>query len=327
MQRHSTTGRWRLGLSLAFGTALLWGLLPLALKSVLEQMDPYTITWYRLSASAAVLAPFVLRGRREKPKDMGKGMLAALLAVSALGLCGNYIFYLIGLDHLTASGATVLIQASPILLMFGSMALFRERFAWPQWAGFAVFLAGEALFFRDRLAELFSRWDAFTVGLLCMAVAAVVWAAYSLAQKQLLRAMSSGRILLVIYVAGFALFLPFSAPASLAGLDGVRLALLGFCALNTLAAYGFYAESLNHWEASRVGAVLTVVPVFTLAFVALGSAWFPAFVKAEDMGAMKLVGALLVVAGSMLTALWRSASPDAGKAPHAAAPGAAPDAR
>jgi drug/metabolite transporter (DMT)-like permease len=290
VQRHATTGRWRLGLALALGTALLWGLLPLALKVVLEEMDPFTITWYRFSASAVLLAPFVLRGRRARPADMGKGTLAALLVVSALGLCGNYIFYLVGLDHLTASGATVLIQASPILLMFGSMAVFR-----------------------DRAAQLFSKWDAFTVGLLCMAVAAVVWAAYSLAQKQLLRAMSSGRILLVIYVAGFFLFLPFSSPASIAGLDAVGLALLGFCALNTLGAYGFYAESLNHWEASRVGAVLTIVPVLTLVFVAAGSAWFPAFVQPESLDAAKLLGALLVVAGSMLAALWRSAAPEAGK--------------
>jgi drug/metabolite transporter (DMT)-like permease len=313
VQRHATTGRWRLGLALALGTALLWGLLPLALKVVLEEMDPFTITWYRFSASAVLLAPFVLRGRRARPADMGKGTLAALLVVSALGLCGNYIFYLVGLDHLTASGATVLIQASPILLMFGSMAVFGERFAWPQWAGFAVFAGGEALFFRDRAAQLFSKWDAFTVGLLCMAVAAVVWAAYSLAQKQLLRAMSSGRILLVIYVAGFFLFLPFSSPASIAGLDAVGLALLGFCALNTLGAYGFYAESLNHWEASRVGAVLTIVPVLTLVFVAAGSAWFPAFVQPESLDAAKLLGALLVVAGSMLAARWRSAAPEAGK--------------
>jgi drug/metabolite transporter (DMT)-like permease len=305
MERHTTSGRWGLGLSLALGTTLLWGILPLALKAVLEGMDPFTITWFRLSASAVLLAPVVLRSGRKAPADMGRGTLVALLAVAALGLCGNYIFYLEGLDHLTPAAAQVLIQMSPIFLMFGSMLVFRERFAAAQWAGFAVFLAGLGLFFHGRLLEIFDRWDDFSTGLVFMFLAAFVWASYSLAQKQLLRAMPSGRIMLVIYAAGFLLFLPFSRPETVLGLDSVRIALLAFCALNTLAAYGFYAEALNHWEASRVSAVLTIVPVLTLGFSALGSLWLPDIVTAESLDALMVLGAFLVVGGSMLVALWK----------------------
>jgi drug/metabolite transporter (DMT)-like permease len=268
-------------------------------------MDPFTITWFRLTASAALLAPFVLRAGRKAPADMGRGSLLALLAVSALGLCGNYIFYLLGLDHLTPAAAQVLIQMSPIFLMFGSMIVFRERFTAFQWAGFAVFLAGLGLFFHERLLEIFDRWDDFSTGLAFMLLAALVWASYSLAQKQLLRAMPSGRIMLVIYASGFLLFLPFARPETVLALDPVRIALLAFCALNTLAAYGFYAESLNHWEASRVSAVLTIVPVLTLCFSALGALWFPAFVRAESLDALMVLGAFLVVGGSMLVALWK----------------------
>ena len=48
-------GHRRLGLLLALTTAVLWGLLPIALKVVLARLDPYTITWYRFAASALVL--------------------------------------------------------------------------------------------------------------------------------------------------------------------------------------------------------------------------------------------------------------------------------
>ncbi len=49
------TGRWRLGLSLALITSLLWGVMPIALKILLEGMDVYTISWYRFALSAVVV--------------------------------------------------------------------------------------------------------------------------------------------------------------------------------------------------------------------------------------------------------------------------------
>ena len=54
-------------------------------------------------------------------------------------------------------------------------------------------------------------------------------------------------------------------PAGLAGLDGLQLAMLGFCCANTLAAYGSFGEALYHWDLSRVSAVLATAPLFTIA--------------------------------------------------------------
>ena len=42
---HTTSGQWGFGLLLGFLTALQWGGLPIALKVVLDGMDPYTVTW------------------------------------------------------------------------------------------------------------------------------------------------------------------------------------------------------------------------------------------------------------------------------------------
>ena len=42
------SNHWRLGFTLSLTTAALWGLLPIALKVVLESMDAYTIVWWRL---------------------------------------------------------------------------------------------------------------------------------------------------------------------------------------------------------------------------------------------------------------------------------------
>ena len=54
---------WRLGFTLSLTTAALWGLLPIALKVVLEGMDAYTIVWWRFAISMAGLGAFLaLRG-------------------------------------------------------------------------------------------------------------------------------------------------------------------------------------------------------------------------------------------------------------------------
>jgi drug/metabolite transporter (DMT)-like permease len=83
----------------------------------------------------------------------------------------------------------------------------------------------------------------------------------------------------------------------------VQGALLGFAALNTLVAYGAFAESLAHWEASRVGAVLALSPLATLALAALVPFPWPGPTPPAGLGAASWLGALLVVAGSALASL------------------------
>ena len=59
MALHQASGRWRLGLAMALLTALSWATLPVALKITLEQLDPYTLTWFRFLVAAVAMAVFV----------------------------------------------------------------------------------------------------------------------------------------------------------------------------------------------------------------------------------------------------------------------------
>ncbi len=307
---HRASGRWRLGFALALCTALLWSVLPLALKDLLRQMDASTITWYRLSVSAVLLAAWLApKGFvvRKGGAAAGTRRIAALMALAALGLCANYILYLMGLDRLTPGAAQVLIQLGPMFMVMGGVLVFREKLALPQKAGVAVFVLGLLLFFNLRLGDLASMPHAYAGGLALIVAAAFVWAVYSMAQKQLLVSYSSSSIMLAIYVFACAVFLPLSAPLDVLRLDAVGIGLLAFGALNTLAAYGCFAESLNHWEASRVGAVLTIVPLLTLFAQWAGNLLFPGHVESEPLNAAGAAGAAMVVVGSLLASLWRGA--------------------
>ncbi len=279
----------------------LWAVLPFALQRVLTALDAFTITWVRFVASALVLgSALAARGELPPLRGLGTGR-AALLAVATLFLAVNYAAFLFGLEWTSAADAQVLIQLGPVLLSLGGIAVFREHFARLQWIGLAVLCAGVAVFVTARLGG--AAPTGLEGGIAMIGLAAATWAVYRLAQKQLLHTLRASQVLLFVYAGCAIAFTPLASPASLTELDAVRAALLAFCALNTVVGYGAFAESLAHWEASRVGAVLALTPLGTLACAAALDAIAPAWATAPQLSLGGWIGALLVVAGSLAASL------------------------
>lgn len=300
---HVSSGRWIYGFVLAMVTTVLWAVLPIMLKEILKGMDPYTVTWYRLFTAGVVLFVW-LAWRRRLPSIRALSVTNRwLLMVAILGLTFNYVLYLMGLSRLTPGTMQLMIQVAPIMLMLGSMWVFRERFGIGQLIGLLVLLVGFVLFFNQRLGELFTQMTSYTLGILITLGAALTWALYGLAQKQLLTIWSSITVMMVIYLACSALLLPLAAPDTIMHLTRLQFWLLVGCCLNTLIAYGAFAEALVHWEASRVSATIATTPLFTFAMVAVGSMLWPTVIKPELLNNLAYLGALLVVSGSALVAL------------------------
>jgi drug/metabolite transporter (DMT)-like permease len=281
----------------------MWGLLPIALQITLEEMDGYTITWYRFMVAALLLGSYLaVRGGLPRVRDKGP-IVAILLTLATLGLGGNYVLYILGLSYTSAGAAQVLIQLAPAMAMVGALVFFRERFVKAQWLGLVVLASGMAFFFHNRLDEIFWQAGGYSLGLFLILLAAIAWAVYALAQKQLLSVMSSPGVLVVVYVGSTLLLLPAASPESVLHLSSLCFWLLVFSAANTLIAYGAFSEALAHWEASRVNAVLSLTPIATLLMIRLGSTLWPEIVASEQINAVSGLGAALVVVGSMTIAL------------------------
>jgi drug/metabolite transporter (DMT)-like permease len=73
--------------------------------------------------------------------------------------------------------------------------------------------------------------------------------------------------------------------------------------MNTLIAYGCFTEALNCWEASKVSAVLALAPLFTIGGLKLIVYVYPTYAFTDRLSALSIIGALLLVIGSVLTAL------------------------
>lgn len=300
---HISSGRWAYGLFLALVTALLWGILPIKLKIVLQVMDPITVTWFRLVGAGGLLFIYLsLSGRLPSFKPLGaKGL--GLVALSVGGLAGNYVLYLLGLQLISAGTAQLMIQLGPIFLMLCSLYVFKERFTVAQSFGLVVLLGGFGLFFNQRLGELLGAMGPYTTGVLLVVLAAAIWTFYALSQKQLLTHWNSLQVMMVIYLGCALVVTPWAHPMAALNLSPLQGWMLLACCLNTLVAYGAFAEALAHWQASRVSATLALTPLVTFASAALASHWWPTLVAGEDANGLAYIGAIIVVIGSAMIAL------------------------
>lgn len=302
MALHRTSGRRVLGAALASTTMILWGVLPMALEAMLVELDALTLTWARFVGSALVLFA-LLAAQRKLPRlrSLDRGQIALLL-IATLFLAANYAAYILGLERTSATDAQVVIQLAPVLLTVAGVLVFREPFTRWQWTGLGVLIGGLALFVAGRGGDANAK-ATLPFGQAIIVFAALTWVVYGLAQKQLLHSWSSPHIMLCIYLGCALAFTPFAQLGSFDRLDSPAWWLLAFCAANTIVGYGAFAEALEHWEASRVGAVLALVPLVTLGCSALLEAHWPGSVPLQELSASSWVGALLVVTGSLVAAL------------------------
>ncbi len=303
MLLHQVSGRSRLGLALSLLTVLLWGFLAIALKIVLQEIDPFTVTWFRFTVAGVLLGAYLaIRQKLPTWQQLQKISLPTLL-VAVGGLSLNYILFLIGLDKTSASNAQVLTQIAPVMMGLASLIIFKEKYNYKQWVGIAVLVCGLVLFSHEQVRSLVTTFDSYVWGNILLVLGAIVWVFYGLAQKQLLLNLPSPSVMLCIYLSAATLFTPLAHPDKLLTLSASHMVILIFCAFNTLIAYGAFAAALEHWEASRVSVVLTLTPLVTLAAATFLPNFIPQLLSPSPLSLLSWIGAIAVVSGSLAISL------------------------
>lgn len=300
---HRVSGRWKLGFALALATSIIWSTLPIGLEIALQQVDPETVTWLRFLVSALILGAWLaLRGQLPGPSSLTpRGWV--LVAISLAGLIGNYLTYAHALHFVSPTVNQTVIQLAPMFLLLGGVVFLREHFGAGQRVGFAVLVIGLVLFSNQRLRELGTVGGDYFIGVALLVLASVIWAIYGLAQKLLLRSLAAPRLLWILYVGAAIALWPIASPREVLNVSPAQAIALGYCCFNTLAGYGAFAAAMEHWEVSRVSAMLATAPIFTLAAMWLTERMWPGLLRPEHLNAVAIVGALAVVAGSIVSAL------------------------
>lgn len=293
-----------IGLCLALTTAICWGALPIAMKQVLAVMEPYTVVWYRFFIASIGLG-IMLSSRHQLPplRIFRRRRWLVVLLIATCGLLGNFVFFSSSLQYLSPTASQVIGQLSPVGMMFASVLILKEKMRVTQVIGAVTLVCGLILFFNASLIEIFTRLTDYTLGVLLGVCAAGVWVTYGVAQKILLRRLTSQQILLLLYVLCVVLITPFARPEVILQLNGLQLACLLFCGANTLIGYGALAEAMARWQSAQVSAVITLTPLFSLLFSDVLALIWPMYFEITALNLPGYIGALVVVAGAMFSAV------------------------
>ncbi|OOF60074.1 DMT family transporter [Rodentibacter myodis] len=290
-----------LGFIFALITAMAWGSLPIALKQVLSVMNAQTIVWYRFVVATLALL-LLLAYKKKLPEFVKIGRYAWLVIIGVLGLAGNFLLFSSSLNYIEPSIAQIFIHLSSFGMLICGVLVFKEKLGLHQKIGILLLLLGLGLFFNDRL-DVFSGLNQYSTGVILSVSASLVWVAYGMAQKLMLRKFSSQQILLMMYFGCALVFTPMAEFSQVQSLTPFALICFIYCCLNTLIGYGSYAEALNRWDVSKVSVVVTLVPLFTILFSHLAHLISPAYFAAPELNTVSYLGAFIVVCGAILSAI------------------------
>ena len=306
--------QFTIGVCFAITTGLCWAVLAIILKYALRFTSPGTIVWFRmLCAFTAMLTYYVVR----KPQVLKKIFTQApsALTLAALFLALNYFGYLNGLSFTSASNAQIVTQLGPLLLALIGVFYFKESMILAQWIGVAMAIIGFTLFDWDQavLAQThLSRTGlhAYLTGTAWIVGGGIAWALFAAIQKNIIggphKRLNPQEANLFIYMICALVLIPLARfhelspfrPGALTPWQWFILVALG---LNTVVAYGSFAEAMNRIPASYVSLIITINPLVTILLVTLIGALGLHFISPEPIHWRGYLGATLVVAGVATT--------------------------
>lgn len=295
----TATPTWSVHLKL-LGMAALWGASWPTGKVVAQALPAMTASTWRFALALGLMLAWLgaTVGVRSLTALSGR-QWAGLALGGALGVFGYAAFFLLGLQHVPAGRAALVVTTNPVLTSLLAAWWFGERLNARIGLGMALAVAGAAVVLTHGAPwTLLSGGVGWGEALLLGCV--LCWSGYTLVAKRLLGGIDAlttttvtagfGLALLALSAWGFegreALAQPLQASA------GVWAALVFLAAGATVLAYAWYFEGVKALGAGSASAYISLVPVFGVLFATLG--------LGEAVDASLLVGGALVLAGMVV---------------------------
>lgn len=275
---------------LFFASNLLFG------KSVIPNIEPWTLAFIRWALVSFILFPFVLGALRTHWAHVRHiTPLAAIMGFLAMWICGAVVYYALSLT--TATNATLIYLSAPVLIIIIEAIVRGRRIKPREGIGIVFATIGVAtILLRGDLATLYSL--NFNEGDLAMVFAAIAWAVYSVVFKKKVFAPVPSTLLLFMFSGLAALCLmPFAMIEILyispipTRLD-VWFNILGIVIFSSLAAFLAYQHSIR-----IVGPAVSGIFMYLLPGYGVGLA---VFLLGESFEQFHLIGVLTILGGVIL---------------------------
>lgn len=292
------------GLIYAGFTALLWGVLAIALKFSVGVLSPVTVVWFRFSFSFLVLLLWMLFFDRKDIRLLARPPIAALIAAFFLGI--NYLGFISGVKYTSPSNAQVFIQLGSVGFALAGIFIYKEKVGWKNIVGFVLVGLGIALFYYEQLAALKGINGEYTKGILLVSGGGIAWAVFASIQKGLVAKLGPNQLNLVIYGFCSLMFLPFIDIHSMLQQSLTEWLVLIFLGVNTVLAYGFLAIAIKYAEANKVSVIIALNPILTFVGMFVLAGIEVSWIEPEHFTSLSILGAVIVLFGAIITILART---------------------
>ncbi len=289
------------GIYYAAFTAFLWGFLAIALKVVLNELPPLTVTWLRFAIAFVFLFIWYLIFDSPKTRILIKPPVFAIIAGICLGF--NYIGFITGVYHTTPVISQIFIQTGPVLLAISGFVIFKESVSLRQGLGLVVVLLGMLVFYHEKIIVIAGGMSKYKTGVLWLLFGALCWSMYAIFQKKAVLKYNPMQLNLVIFGIPMLFLLPMVDFTKIAEISFNLWLLVLFLGLNTLAAYGSLAYALKYLEANKISVIITLNPLITFAAMAYIGYKHVSWIQAETWSFKTLAGAFTVLAGVILVVI------------------------
>lgn len=257
-----------------------------------QELAPFWGAALRFGAAGALFAGYALARRSSWPRG---GALKGALLYGALGFGAAYACAYYGIGRVAPGMAQVILALVPLVTFLLAALQRQEPFRWRGLGGALLAAGGITLVFREQLGLEVSLAGlvALLVGSVCIAESALALKRYPAADpittNALAMGVGAGLLLLLSVGTGETRVLPRERTT--------LLAISYLVLVGSLAVFWLFLFVLQRWTASASSYQFVLYPFVTLAL----SAWL----TGERLTPVLALGALLVLAGVYVGALWR----------------------
>jgi drug/metabolite transporter (DMT)-like permease len=288
--------------------ALVWGTNYTVIKSAFAEINPQAFNALRMAVAALLMIATmgVTRRLQWNPAEVfytrepvTRREWVALAGLGLVGHCLYQFLFIGGVARTSVANSSLLLAASPVLITIANDLLRRagvvtERVTALHWAGTLLSLLGVYIVVRSGANTA----GHSLLGDVMMGGAVVCWSIYTMAARPLMERHSPVGVTALSMAIGASFYVPAAAAAIArvpwAAVSALTwLALVYSAVLSICFAYVVWYIGVRELGTARTAVYSKLLPIIAMATAAI---WLH-----EPLGAGKLVGAVLVLAGVALT--------------------------
>lgn len=274
------------------GVAILWAIIPILVKIALRTVDPFTLSFLRLSLGTTVLLiMYRMRGGQWRNLIQKNRWLY----IGGIGLSINYTLFTLSLNYTTAGAGVLIVQIQMVSFAVLAALFLGERLTAFKISGMISVICGVVfvVLSQHKLEDMFHAQ--YTLGNLIMFVAGLTWGVYALSNKTLGKQITSYQILIPIL--GMSSLITGTVAITQFELRTVITpqALLAVCMLGIVCTGGGYyliSEGMKRLSAVLAGTITTLAPLMSLVLAQ--------FILGEKITAAMFIAAVLIIGGILI---------------------------